>query len=110
MYLQEVIKDTGKDDYVRLHRKDPVPYVPTSEFRVKCERVFFVDDPAATEEEIAAEKCIVRSGDPDTKFESLKQNENDQLCHVDHICVECDKTLRDSQELRNHLSNHRKEL
>ena len=110
MYLQEVVKDTEKDDYVRLHRKDPVPYVPTSEFRVKHERVFFVDDPAATEEEIAAEKCIVCSGDPDTKFAFLKQNENDQLCHVDHICVECDKTLRDSQELRNHLSNHRKEL
>ena len=110
VYLQEVIKDTEKDDYVRLHRKDPVPYVPTSEFRVKHERVFFVDDPAATEEEIAAEKCIVQSGDPDTKFAFPKQNENDQLHHVDHICVECDKTLRDSQELWNHLSNHRKEL
>ena len=29
VYLQEVIKDTEKDEYVRLHRKDPVPYVPT---------------------------------------------------------------------------------
>ena len=110
VYLQEVIKDTEKDNYVRLRRKDPVPYVPTSEFQVKCERVFFVDDPAATEEEIAAEKHIVWSGDPDTKFAFLKQNENNQLHHVDHICVECDKTLRDSQELWNHLSNHRKEL
>ena len=109
VYLQEVVKDTEKDDYVRLHRKEPVPYVSSSEFRVKREPVFFVDDPAATEEEIAAEKCIVRSGDPDTKFAFPKQNENDQLRHVDHICVECDKTLRDSQELWNHLSNHRKE-
>ena len=66
---------------------------------MKRERVFFVDDPAATEEEIAAEKHIVCSGDSDTKFVFPKQNENDQLPHVDHICVECDKTLRDSQEL-----------
>ena len=37
VYLQEVVKDTEKDDYVRHCRKEPVPYVPTSEFRVKHE-------------------------------------------------------------------------
>ena len=37
VYLQEVVKDTEKDEYVRLCRKEPVPYVPTSEFQVKRE-------------------------------------------------------------------------
>ena len=110
VYLQEVIKHAEKDDFVKERQKSPTRFVKTSEFRVKRERVFFVDDPGADEEEIQQEQLIKYSGDPDTKFAYPKENENDELRHVDHICIQCDKVLRDSQELRNHLSNHHKEL
>ena len=110
VFVQEIMKDTEKDECVQLHHREPVNFVKTSEFHVKCERVFFVDDPGDSEDEIEADKNRVYSGDPDTKFSFSKENDNDELRHVNHICVECDKTLRDSHELRNHLSNHHKEI
>ena len=110
VYLHEVIKDTEKDDFVKGRGKTPTRFVKTSEFCVKRECVYFVDDPGATEEEIRQDQQTVYSSNPDTKFSYPKENENDELQHVDHICVECDKTLRDSQELRNHLSSHHNEI
>ena len=110
VHIQDVIKESEKDDHIKLHQKSPTRFVKTSEFQVKRKRVFFVDDPGADEEELLWDTNIKYSGDPDTKFAYPKDNDNDELHHVDHICIECDKTLRDSQELRNHLSNHHKEM
>ena len=107
VYMQEIIKESEKDEYFKLRKKEPVRFVKTSEFPVKREHAFFVDDPA--EEPHEADKTHY-SGDPDTKFAFPKQNDNDELKHVNTICIECDKTLRDAQELCNHISNHRKEI
>ena len=110
VFVQEIMKDSQKDECLKLHRKEPVNFVKTSEFRVKHEWVFFVDDPGDSEDEIQADKNRVYSGDPDTKFSFPKENDKDELQHVNHICIEYDKTLRDSHELCNHLSNHHKEI
>ena len=49
-------------------------------------------------------------GDPDTKFKYTKTNDFDEMKHPNSICAICDKVLRDQTELRNHMSNHHKEL
>ena len=90
VYMQEIIKESEKDEYFKLRQKEPVRFVKTFEFPVKRECVFFVDDPA--EEPHEADKTHY-SGDPDTKFAFPKQNDNDELKHVNTICIECDKTL-----------------
>ena len=48
--------------------------------------------------------------DLDTRFKYIKENDFDEICYVNHICEHCDKVLRDSHELRNHLSNHHQEI
>ena len=50
------------------------------------------------------------SGDADTKFTYAKTNDFDDMWHPNSICTVCDKVLRDQTELRNHMSNHHKEL
>ena len=41
VYMQEIIKESEKDEYFKLRKKEPVRFVKTSEFPVKRERVFF---------------------------------------------------------------------
>ena len=46
-------------------------------------------------------------GDMDTKFKYTKRNNNDG---TSYICNDCEEVYRNKRELRNHLSNHHKEL
>ena len=79
VFVQEIMKDSQKDECLKLRHKEPVNFVKTSEFCVKREWVFFVDDPGDSEDEIEADKNRVYSGDPDTKFSFPKENDNDEL-------------------------------
>ena len=114
VFQQEIVKDSEKCDEIRLVCPDlnfkPKPFVPKSAFRVKRERpppLIYEDSDTDPEEEKAKK---TRSGDPDTKFTYTKSNEFDELQHPNSICVDCDKVFRDKHELRNHMSNHHKEL
>ena len=113
VYVQEILKEAEKDQRAQL--RTPKPFVKTHEFRIKRERPITVSDDEDFETEPTNPKKKnkqqnVFSGDPDTKFAYTKENEYDELQHPDHICVLCDKTLRDRTELRNHMSNHHKEI
>ena len=92
----------NKDPFVSEHHKDPVDWVHTNQFRVKCERPITVWDPSDDEDNVPENFA----SNPDTKFKFPKENKFDEVRYVNHICEMCDKVLRDGQELRNHLSNH----
>ena len=123
VYLTEVTKESEKCDEIRYIRPDqnfvPSDFVHTSEFRVKRERpkeirTYYVDTTDSETEETSKgtnkKKPKVPSGDPDTKFRYTKDNDFDKLRHPNSICVLCDKVFRDKTELRNHMSNHHKEV
>ena len=117
VFMQEVLKESEKEERARL--RTPKPFVKTHEFRIKRERPLTVSSDEEEEPDNGhgkkknkkqKSKGPVYSGDVDTKFAFPKENEYDEVQHPDHICVLCDKTLRDRTELRNHMSNHHKEL
>ena len=121
VYLQEIVKESEKCDDIRLVRPDqnyvPIAYVPTSEFRVKRERIptVYIDTTDSEDENNAPKKkkkkCPIKPrGDADTKFKYPKTSDFDELRHPNSICAVCDKVLRDKTELRNHMSNHHKEI
>ena len=122
VYMTEVVKESEKCDEIRLVRPDvnyvPKEYVPTSSFRVKREprpKVFYISSESENEapdpkKKKLKNKKLPPSGDPDTKFQYTKGNDFDELRHPNSICVLCDKVFRDKTELRNHMSNHHKEL
>ena len=120
VYLTEIVKESEKCPEIRLMRPDenyvPKAYVPTSSFRVKRERpppVLYISSDSETETTRAKKKkkkVTPPSGDPDTKFAYAKGNDFDELRHPNSICILCDKVCRDQTELRNHMSNHHKEL
>ena len=105
VHLHDVVKESEKDPFVSERNKEPIDWVHTNEFRGKREKSRMV-----TLWESSDEEDNQLPGDPDTKFKFPKQNENDEIRFSQHICIECDKTLRDSYELRNHMSNHHREL
>ena len=110
VYLHEVIKETEKDDIVNARVK-PLPDLSkhlNSMLNVNVS--FLLMTLVLLRKKFKEDQRTVYSSNPDTKFLFPKENENDELWHVDHICVECDKVLRDSHELRNHLSSHRNEI
>ena len=113
VYLTDILKESEKCDEIRLVRPSenyvPKDYVPKSSFRVKRER----PPPLLYESDSDSEpepKKKPPSGDPDTKFKNIKGNEFDEIRHPNSICILCDKVCRDQNELRNHMSNHHKEL
>ena len=105
VYLQEIMKPSEKDDFINERGKKPVDWVHTHQFPVKCECPINVWD--SSDEETEPQNF---SSDPDTRFKFTKENEFDEVKHINHICEQCDKVLRDSHELRNHFSNHHREI
>ena len=103
VHIQDVIKVSEQDPFIAERAQEPVEWVHTNQFRVKHERPTTIW--ASSDEETEN-----FSSNPDTKFKYAKKNENDEIRYVNHICIYCDKTLRDSHELRNHLSNHAREV
>ena len=117
----EILKESEKCEEIRLVRPDlnyvPKDFVPKTAFRVKRERTvtLYVDTTDSETEKEPQKKKNKKtppppSGDPDTKFKFTKTNDFDELRHPNSICVLCDKVFRDQHELRNHMSNHHKEL
>ena len=111
VFQTEIVKDAEKCDEitkmwpsVNYIAKD---FVHTHDFRIKCERPILLHEDSTTDSE---NNEPVKSGDPDTKFRYAKNNDFDETRHPNSICVECDKVCRDQHELRNHMSNHHKEL
>ena len=102
IFIQEVVKDADKDDIVR--NRDPVRYKSSRIYNIKTEKryTYLSDEQSEGEPDIWP-------GDPDMKFTYSKQNENDPLKY-NYPCDVCSKVMRDSHELRNHLSNHHKEM
>ena len=107
VHLQDIVKETEKDPFVAECNKEPIDWVHTNEFRVKCEKTRTVTIWESSDNEDENQQL---PGDPDTKFKFPKQNENDEIQFSQHIYIECDKALRDSYKLRNHMSNHHKKL
>ena len=106
VYLEEILKPSEKDPFVSERHKDPVDWVHTHQFRVKRERPITIWDSTDDEDNVSENFA----SNPDTKFKFPKENEFDEVHYVNHICEMCDKVLRDSQELQNHLSNHHREI
>ena len=102
IFIQEVVKESDKDEIVQ-HRQ-PVRYKSSRIYNIKTEHryTYLSDEQSDGEPE-------VWTGDYDTKFMYKKQNENDSA-KFHYPCDECTEVFRDSHELRNHLSDHHKEM
>ena len=77
----------------------PEPWIKDQAALIKRERdVFYISDESDDEDE---------NGSLDTKFPFPKYNNNDK---DKHSCMQCEKSFRDRQMLRNHISNHKTEI
>ena len=56
---------------------------------------------------VSSDSEVDEEGDWDTKFKYSKTNTNDV---TNYVCNTCQQSYRDKRELRNHWSNHHKEL
>ena len=100
-FIEEIMKDSLKVDEAR--KQDPTQWIRGETVLIKKEHYpFTISDESSDEEE-------THEGDMDTKFTYAKKNSNEELLH-NYPCEDCDQVLRDRQELRNHESNHHKEL
>ena len=100
-YFVEEIMKTGDKVKEKLH-PNPIEYIRDETVILKCEHYAPHLSDSESEDE-------VQSGDMDTKFKYRKKNTNEEKLH-NFPCEECDQVFCDTQELRNHLSSHHKEL
>ena len=102
IFVEEVLKDSDKGSVV--HTRHPVRYKSSHIYNIKTEKRYtYLSDDTSDDEP------AYWPGDPDTKFTYKKQNENDpEKFH--YPCEMCDEVFRDSHELRNHMSDHHKEM
>ena len=116
--MQEVIPDVQLvDNITKIERSDElkeilklihgletgmetVPWIKDYSKLVKREYAPIVSLDESEDESFEA-------GNIDTKFKFAKYNNYGETVYK---CLECHKRLRDSQELRNHLSNHKLEI
>ena len=102
-YVAEVLKESQKVSEGR----HPNP----KEF-IRDETVLLKREPYPTtisDDESDLDENEVLPGDMDTKFKYPKKNSNEELLH-NYNCNDCEQVFHDTQELRNHQSNHHKEL
>ena len=102
-YVQEVVKDSLKVTEARQpNQKD---FIRDETVLIKREHYPFT----ISDDETDGEQQEPFSGDMDTKFKYTKKNSNEELLH-NYNCEDCNEVFRDTQEFRNHVSNHHKEL
>ena len=93
--------DTLKEILCKLHGlqygTESVKWICDHSKLTKHEHAAFVSDDESDEEAFYESNI-------DTKFKFAKYNNNDKTIYK---CLECNKKLRDSQELQNHMSNHK---
>ena len=93
--------DTLKEILRKLHGlqygTESVKWIHDHSKLIKHEHAAFVSDDESDEEAFYESKI-------DTKFKFAKYNNNDKTIYK---CLECNEKLRDSQELQNHMSNHK---
>ena len=96
--------DELKEILKRIHGletgTETVPWIKDYSKLVKHEYAPIVSSDESEDESFEA-------GNIDTKFKFAKYNNYGETVYK---CLECHKHLRDSQELRNHLSNHKLEI
>ena len=100
-FVQEVFKDSQKVQ--EAHDPYPKEFIRDETVLIKHEHypITISDD--------ESDDDVPLSGDLDTKFKYAQKNANEELLH-NYNCEDCDQVFRDTQELRNHQSNHHKEL
>ena len=118
VYMQDIILDMDIEHSTTKHERsdtlkeilrkfhgvqygtESVKWIRDHSKLIKREHTAFVSDDESDEEAFYESNI-------DTKFKFAKYNNNDEIIYK---CLECNKKLRDSQELRNHMSNHKLEI
>ena len=120
IHMQNVILDTdfGQQQHTKTERSDKmkeilrqihglktgyeaVQWIKNYSQLIKREHAPYVSSDDDSDEE------TFQASNEDTKFKFVKYNNYDETIYK---CLECNKKLRDSHELRNHLSNHKLEI
>ena len=102
-FVEEITKVSQKVQEAR--QPDPSEWIRDETVLLKREHYpITISDESSDEDH-----DLPQSGDMDTKFKYAKTNSNEELLH-NYPCEECEQVFRDRQELRNHESNHHKEL
>ena len=109
-YVGEVLEYSQQCELIKKQNKRPQRFKASGKFRIKRETPDSSDD---EDEEPPTKKSKPSkeyfSADMDGHFQFPKNNKNDPAAHH-FICDICDSVFRDTNELRNHLSNHSMEF
>ena len=98
--IGEVLKFEDKCEKAKCRTTRSGKFITNEQLKIKKEPMaVYVSSDSETEQDEA--------GDMDTKFTYVRSN---SYTNNNYTCLECGKKTHDSQDLRNHTSNHKKEL
>ena len=106
VHLHDVVKESEKDPFVSERNKEPIDWVHTNEFRVKCEKTRTVTLWESSDEE--DNQQLPR--DPDTKFKFPNKMKMMKSAFHNTSALNVIKHYETVYELHNHISNHHREL